>query len=522
VAELRNRPADQADPTRTTARAAETPRRTAETPHRPADAPNRAAETRRRAPDATGRAADKPGRPVDRPRRPSDRQVRPADAPQRPGETLRRRVEAPPRQAPDPPRSAADRMRNRYGDPPRTPTPHADTTSPGDRADKGRDDGTRPDQRDRRTTQQDKGTRSADSADGIDPRWLAGIPRPPDALPDDTGRAYRLPWRRQRDNSPQTDNHPEPEPPREKDTSDRLHPHIHQPAYQDKFGDLPPPDRYGDPLKQADGTNISPFQGRPTREQTRQGELRDCGIIATFGAIAALRPDDIAKRVAQQPDGNYVVRLDESRWTNHGAEPTGNIIELTVTPDLPVHSDTPGRPAFGLPQGGAAWAPVLEKAIAGVDQTWIPQRCEQWSAAWQDMCKEDIADNRVKIPRTGPPPEGYVRLNQGSTSWERAELITQLTGEESVVRIHTSDPGDVATIFARQLRDKKPVLAASRRRADESDRLPHNLEPSHVYEVVAAKDDRIMLRNPWNHKHPEAMTSAEFTANMESDYTTLK
>ncbi len=267
---------------------------------------------------------------------------------------------------------------------------------------------------------------------------------------------------------------------------------------------------------------LRPNDGLPIREQTRQGELRDCGIIATFGAVAAHRPDDIASRVTQQADGNYQVRLDEARWTKSGAEPTGNIVELTVTSDLPVHSATPDRPAFALTQGGAAWSPVLEKAVAGVDQTWTSERREQWSTAWQYMCEEDAADRKVENPRSGPAPEGYVRLNQGSTSWERAELLTQLTGKESVVRVRPDDCTELVALFERQLRSQKPVLAASRRRVDDNERLPHNLEPAHAYEVVAVTGNKIKLRNPWNHKHPKAMTPAEFAANMEPDYTTLK
>ncbi len=85
------------------------------------------------------------------------------------------------------------------------------------------------------------------------------------------------------------------------------------------------------------------LNGRPDRSQTEQGRLDDCGIIATLGAVASHRPDEIARRVTQQPDGNYRVLLNEARWTEDGAAPTGQMIEMTVTPDLPVFNRQPGR-----------------------------------------------------------------------------------------------------------------------------------------------------------------------------------
>ena len=52
--------------------------------------------------------------------------------------------------------------------------------------------------------------------------------------------------------------------------------------------------------------------------------------------------------------------------------------------------------------------------------------------------------------------------------------------------------------------------------------MPLELEASHAYEVVAVTNERIVLRNPWNHQHPEPMSPAEFRANLEPAYTTLK
>src|SRR5260370_30945074 len=95
-----------------------------------------------------------------------------------------------------------------------------------------------------------------------------------------------------------------------------------------------------------DGSGTPRFNDRPAREQTRQGRLDDCGVIATLGAVAAHRPGDIAHRIATQPDGTYRVRLVEARWSKHAAAPTRRGIALSVTPDLPHEDRNPRLPTL--------------------------------------------------------------------------------------------------------------------------------------------------------------------------------
>jgi hypothetical protein len=51
--------------------------------------------------------------------------------------------------------------------------------------------------------------------------------------------------------------------------------------------------------------------------------------------------------------------------------------------------------------------------------------------------------------------------------------------------------------------------------------MPHRLEPGHVYEVTGTERGKILLRNPWNQKHPEPMETDEFARNMSCYYSTL-
>ena len=353
-----------------------------------------------------------------------------------------------------------------------------------------------------------------------DAEFKRGIPRPPGYQPDDTGRL-----------SPRSGAVPSSElhherppaeiPRRDIDRGDTPRAYVDRPAINDPF-DNRPPDRYADPLTRADGTRIPCFNGPPRREQAAQGWAGDCGLIAALGSVAAHRPGDITGRVRPEQDGTYTVSLSEARRTDCGAAPTGRGIDLTITGEMPVYDEDPATPACAMTEEGTAWCPVVEKAFAGVDQTWATERRVAWLDGWASLCAQDQADN-VKNPRSGPAPDGYVRLHQGTTPWERAEILTHLTGQESVVRQFPAGPEEwrINRIIRAQLEDSRPVLVSSRAKAHNQESLPHDLEPAHVYEVTDVDKGRIVLRNPWNYKHPEPMETDEFVRNMQLCYVTL-
>lgn len=72
---------------------------------------------------------------------------------------------------------------------------------------------------------------------------------------------------------------------------------------------------------------------------------------------------------------------------------------------------------------GTAWGSIMEKALAGVDQTWTDERAQD-----------------SKVPGHGT--SGYDRLDHGTNPWGRAELMTQLTGEEAIVLAFDATPGN--------------------------------------------------------------------------------
>ncbi|WP_149826064.1 C2 family cysteine protease [Streptomyces tailanensis] len=279
-----------------------------------------------------------------------------------------------------------------------------------------------------------------------------------------------------------------------------------------------PPDRYGTPLDRPDGTRTPLFDGTPTREQTRQGELGDCGVIATLGAVAGHGPQDITNAVRESEDGTYEVRFHGAKSAGFGRyEPTGDMIKLTVTPDLPVHSALPDRPAFAdSVTTGAAWAPIMEKAVAGLDQTWTEERAASWK----------LTHNRPDDLRTG-----YVRLGVGTKSHEHAELLVQLTGVPAETwdlptgydYTGRSAKRQVLDHFREKLADNCPIVVGTRKPGVEEPPLPKDLSGGHAYEVTEVDDKgRIHLRNPHNKDHPEPLTFEEFRTSLLPFYTTLE
>jgi hypothetical protein len=195
---------------------------------------------------------------------------------------------------------------------------------------------------------------------------------------------------------------------------------------------------------------------------------------------------------------------------------------MSITQDLPVRTETPAVPAAASTEGGTAWCPVFEKALAGVDQTWHADRRSAWERDWTSISPQINPDNQGNTD-SGGTPVGYVRLNQGSHPWDRAELLTQLTGREAVVREFPSGEDEwlVNRIIRAQLAVEKPVLVGTRPLNVDERKLPHDLVPNHVYEVTDVVRGKIILRNPWNKDHPEPMETGEFTQNVRPHYTTL-
>ncbi|WP_169795214.1 toxin glutamine deamidase domain-containing protein [Streptomyces chattanoogensis] len=282
------------------------------------------------------------------------------------------------------------------------------------------------------------------------------------------------------------------------------------------------PDRYGTPLDRPDGTRVPLFDGPPSREQTQQGAIGDCGIIATLGAIASRYPDLLQDMIRETEDGNYEVRFHEVRRNNYGNQaPTGRVLTVRVTPDVPVYSEFPNTTAYANANDtGVAWPAIMEKAIAGLDQFWDDKKREH---ELQFPGNKDFDGNLLT---------GYSRITQGSTSGDRAELLAQLTGRTSENHefptqydMHGRSPEKQILAHLRELTESgRPVVIGTRPKGTGvENKMEKDLLSSHAYEIVSVDDKGlIQLRNPHNSKHPQPLTIKEFMKYCSNQYASLE
>ncbi|MGH3381167.1 MAG: hypothetical protein ACRDP6_41185, partial [Actinoallomurus sp.] len=268
------------------------------------------------------------------------------------------------------------------------------------------------------------------------------------------------------------------------------------------------PDRYGTPLQRADGTRTPLFTGEPTREQTELGALGDHALISVFGGVAGHRPELIRDVVRETGDGDYEVRLHETTYSprGHRTDPTGRRVSLTVTPDLPVFADAPERPAFAA-VAGAAWPAILEKAFAGIEQTWGAER-------------------RAALGDGG----GYPRIGRDNGLREQVEMLTLLTGLPAKVwkfsgdSLRSSPTADRRLLnrFRELLRARNPIFVSTRDRYETEPPLVKDLMDHYGYEITLVDARGLFhLRSPWNGTHPEPLTIDELRANVLHYYLTF-
>ena len=183
------------------------------------------------------------------------------------------------------------------------------------------------------------------------------------------------------------------------------------------------------------------------------------------------------------------------------AKPTGRRVELAVTSDLPVSDAYPHYAAFANTyHTGVGWAAVLKKALAGSDATWRPERA------------------------THSAHRGYDRLHQGSYPTDQAELLALLTGRPSAVHALDTTPGNEPAVerwLGERLDARSPILVGTNS-GDNEGEMPHDLTPSHAYEVIGARDGRITLHNPWGRDHPAPLSVRDFLNNIVPFISTLR
>ncbi|WP_329085935.1 hypothetical protein OG979_24595 [Actinomadura citrea] len=269
---------------------------------------------------------------------------------------------------------------------------------------------------------------------------------------------------------------------------------------------------YGRPHRTDEGGEkqaLPLFDGIPKREDARQGALGDCGVIAAMGAVAGTVPDKIQSSVRDNEDGTVTVSLHETEFKDGDVvTPTGRILDITVTKDVPVLAEKPGEAAFArCTNAGVTWPGYIEKALGAVDETWPPERGQN--------------------PLLGNPAErGYARLDKGTGAWTQAEILAQLTGRPACVDRLNTDPGAAAdneAVLTSLVESGRPTVVSTvpdfMQRADPK---VYKLRCQHAYELIGVEDGKALLRNPYGHKHPDPVPVAEFTKHFNSYYAALE
>ncbi|MFF3430587.1 hypothetical protein [Streptomyces sp. NPDC002602] len=312
---------------------------------------------------------------------------------------------------------------------------------------------------------------------------------------------------------PEVENQPEVETDPETQEVDETAARIERPDIERMYDKNAVAVEYGDPIKEL---GVPLFEGEPGRDQVAQGSLSDCGIVAVIGAAASARPDAIKENLRKNADGTYSITVHEAHYDGKGYVP-GERVELCVTQDLPVLKGQPESAAF-VSVDRAAWPALLEKAAAGIDETWPEGRRGLWEQDWASQRDYKIQNDETVSPEDvqGPTPSGYGRLNQGTPYYNQAELLTQLTGEPTDLVAFPQGEGAEAE-FEQQIKSKladgKAVVAATRvaDAANGETMLPKDLVGGHAYEIVSYDDadGTFTLHNPWNSYQPEPLTANE-------------
>lgn len=258
---------------------------------------------------------------------------------------------------------------------------------------------------------------------------------------------------------------------------------------------------YGQPtLFDAQGRIETPplFYGRPTREQVRQGSLNDGWLLAALGAVAGHRAHALRDVVRERADGCFEVRLHDARWDSGSGDwvPNGRRVELEVTPEVPVDPTDPWVAAFADTRTSRVyWLAALEKAFAGLDQTYTPGH-----------------PRRVE--------SGYDRLDEGGTPSDTAQALALLTGQRAGVIClpnHPAYAGDFESVVRDQLCANSPVIVTAT-----STQEGHGLRGDQAYEITAYAHGLMALRNPTGDDHPADLTARQLIADTTGHLTILR
>jgi hypothetical protein len=207
--------------------------------------------------------------------------------------------------------------------------------------------------------------------------------------------------------------------------------------------------------------------------------------MALIRAIARTDPDAIEAAIWENPDGTITVRLFEPKQPVFlVGRPSGRVIEIRMSPELPVRVDDPTRPAYAhVDRGGAAWPGYLERALAAVNG------------------------------------HGYASLNEGGGGPHIVGFLSEITGKVAFadVDIHHQVYETAATW--RELLDAgSPIIVGTK----EGLKNPKfRLFSKHAYEIVDVVNNHVILKNPHGRNHPDPVPLSEWSDHFNGVYASI-
>src|SRR5882757_786386 len=200
-------------------------------------------------------------------------------------------------------------------------------------------------------------------------------------------------------------------------------------------------------------------------DNLHQGELGDCHDIALLGAITKSDPNFLANHVQKNANGTYTVTLYDKN---------GKPVDVTITPDMPSHSNADG--SFGGP--GYAH-----------DGDWNS------NATLFQIYEKALAQSNAEIGPNDKP--GYTGMDGGNTNNDTPII----TGQHST----NYSNGDISPSTVQDaLNQHKPITVSTLGDNDahgdlyDDNHVPH-LIPGHEYYVdsIDPKTHAVTVVNPW-------------------------
>ncbi len=231
------------------------------------------------------------------------------------------------------------------------------------------------------------------------------------------------------------------------------------------------------------------FNGIPSRNDARQGQLGDCYFIASLASIADKNPDAVRNLFIDNNDDTYTVRFYAGAlgsFSNNGlissgfVSGSGTADYVTVNRRLP--TDSSGRlqySGYGSSAASSAttlWIAMAEKAYAQWNETGNEgrdgtNRYSSMAGGWMSNVNAQVL--------------GYNSTNNSFSTTPKQTLVNALTSNKSVTLGTLQNPS------------------------------AGGLVGGHAYSVTGynASTDTFTLHNPWGMAHPTPLTWAQLQSN---------